>query len=411
MSHLILTTFRTMLKKWFLSNNAVLCFITTKSTTPKFNNPLLHQFPISPRRFCTITATSESNTHPFSVSYLINNFGFSHESALKAFNNKQVRFNTPDNADSVITFFQNHGFPNSNIRIIIQKAPWLLSSQPHKRLLPKFQFFLSNGASLSDIVPLLTTNPRILRSSLEKQIIPLFQLLSRCLKTNRDAIICLIKHWTTFTIYYHLIVANINLMTDFGIPHSVIARLIRSRPFLICSKDLINSLEEIKGLGFDPSTTTFGYALLANNCTSKKLWDEKVDVLKKWGWSDEDVIRAFRCHPDMMLTSIEKINLVMSFWVNQLGWDSLALTKRPHILTHSLEKWIVPRGLVVQFLLMKGLRKKNASLVTPFRYSEKLFLEKFVFSFKEESDYLLKIYEEKIKLAYTMENNGMPFPN
>ncbi|KEH37294.1 mTERF protein [Medicago truncatula] len=320
MSHLILTTFRTMLKKWFLSNNAVLCFITTKSTTPKFNNPLLHQFPISPRRFCTITATSESNTHPFSVSYLINNFGFSHESALKAFNNKQVRFNTPDNADSVITFFQNHGFPNSNIRIIIQKAPWLLSSQPHKRL-------------------------------------------------------------------------------------------IRSRPFLICSKDLINSLEEIKGLGFDPSTTTFGYALLANNCTSKKLWDEKVDVLKKWGWSDEDVIRAFRCHPDMMLTSIEKINLVMSFWVNQLGWDSLALTKRPHILTHSLEKWIVPRGLVVQFLLMKGLRKKNASLVTPFRYSEKLFLEKFVFSFKEESDYLLKIYEEKIKLAYTMENNGMPFPN
>jgi hypothetical protein len=35
-------------------------------------------------------------------------------------------------------------------------------------------------------------------------------------------------------------------------------------------------------------------------------------------------------------------------------------------------------------------------------------LDKFVFSFKEESDYLLKLYEEKMELAYTKENNGMP---
>jgi len=200
-------------------------------------------------------------------------------------------------------------------------------------------------------------------------------------------------------------------MTDFGVSDNVIARLIQSVPFLICSKDLIKSLKEIKGLGFNPSTTTFGYALLANNCTRKNLWDEKVDVFKKWGWSDEDIIRAFRCHPDMMLTSNEKINLVMSFWVNQLGWNSLALTKGPHLFAHSFEKWIVPRGFVVQFLLMKGLRKKNASLVTPFRCPEELFLKKFVFSFEEECDYLLKLYKEKKELAYTTENNSMPFPN
>jgi len=57
---------------------------------------------------------------------------------------------------------------------------------------------------------------------------------------------------------------------------------------------------------------------------------------------------------------------------------------------------------------MKDLKKRNASLVTPFTCSEKLFLSKFVFFFKEESDYLLNLYEEKMKLAYTKENNGMP---
>jgi mTERF domain-containing protein len=109
-----------------------------------------------------------------------------------------------------------------------------------------------------------------------------------------------------------------------------------------------------------------------------------------------------------MLVSIDKVNLVMSYWVNQLGWNSLALIKCPLIFGFSLEKRVIPRASILQFLLMKGLRKKNASLVTPFIYTEKLFLDKFVFNFKEESDYLLKLYQDKMKLAYSEENKGMP---
>jgi len=276
----------------------------------------------------------------------------------------------------------------------------------------KFEYFLSKGASSSHIISLLTANPQILHISLEKRIIPLFELLSRFFKSSKDIILCLIRYSAAFTINpYRFIVANINLMTDFGVSDNVIASLLKSRPSIFGSKDLIKSLEEVKSLGFDPSMTTFGVALVAKNRLSKKNWDEKVDAFKKWGWSDEDVIRAFRCQPNLMLTSIDKINSVMSFWVNQLGWDSLALAKFPQMFCYSLEKRIIPRAFVVQFLLMKGLREKNASLVAPFTYSEKLFLSKFVFSFKEESDYLLKLYEEKMKHAYTMENNGMPFTN
>jgi mTERF domain-containing protein len=147
---------------------------------------------------------------------------------------------------------------------------------------------------------------------------------------------------------------------------------------------------------------------MAKKCISKKLWNQKVDVFKKWGWSDEAVLQAFRSYPGLMLVSIDKVNLGMTFWVNQLGWDSLELTKCPLIFSYSLHKRIIPRASVLQYLLMKGLREKNASLVAPFTYLEKLFLDKFVFSFKEESDYLLKLYEEKMELAYTKENNGMP---
>ncbi|KEH37298.1 putative transcription regulator mTERF family [Medicago truncatula] len=378
-------------------------------------------------RFLTTTITSDSNS--FTVSYLIHKFGFSHEFALKA--SKQLYFKTSQKPDSVLNFFKNHGFTDSHIRNVIKREPWLLSCDTQKRILPKFQFllsigasssdivhmvrcnpkflelslknnqikfeyFLSKGASSSHIISLLTSNPQILQSSLDKRIIPLFELLRMFFKTNKDTIVCLIRHSKWVASYpHHLIVANINLMSDFGVSHSVIARLLQIKPSIFCSKDLIKSLEEVKGLGFHPPITTFGAALIAKKGMSKKLWDEKVDVFKKWGWSDEDVIRAFRGRPDLLLTSIDKINLVMSFWVNQLGWDSLALAKRPHIFSYSLEKRIIPRASVLQYLVMKGLRKKNASLVAPFDYSGKMFLSKFVFSFKEESDYLLKLYEEK----------------
>jgi len=54
-----------------------------------------------------------------------------------------------------------------------------------------------------------------------------------------------------------------------------------------------------------------------------------------------------------MLASVQKINLVMSFWVNLLGWNSLALAKRPHFFFLSLQKTIIPRALVPQYLLLE----------------------------------------------------------
>ncbi|WJX27895.1 hypothetical protein P8452_16672 [Trifolium repens] len=334
-----------MLKKWFLSQSVVLVGIInpTNSVTPKFNL-LLPQF--SFRYYCSTTTTtsqSQSDTNPLPVSYLINNFGFSHESALKAFNQKHVRFNTLEKPNSVITFFKNHGFSQSNIRTIIRKAPWLLSSEPNNKILRKFQFFLSKGVSSSHIVSLLTANPKILQSSLEKRIIPRFELLSKFLKTNKDVIVCLILHWSLFVrTPYDNIVANINLMTDFGVCDSNIARLLQQRPSIFSSTDLLKSLEEVKGLGFDPSMTTFEAALMAKKCMTKKLWNQKVDVFKKWGWSDEVVLQAFRSYPCLMLVSIDKfgekghskgLNFTISF-DERKKWN--LHTQRKTMACHSL---------------------------------------------------------------------------
>ena len=170
---------------------------------------------------------------------------------------------------------------------------------------------------------------------------------------------------------------------------------------------MLKMVEELKDLGFTTSKTTFGIALQAKLSVRKTLWEEKVDAFKKWGWSDEDVLQAFRRQPHCKLVSIDKINLLMSFWVNQLGWDALALAKGPSVFSSSFEKRVLPRASALQYLLKKGLRKKNASLTTPFGVTDKLFLDRYIKHFKEESSYLLKLYEEKLNLVHTRDNISM----
>ncbi|KAE9608193.1 putative transcription regulator mTERF family [Lupinus albus] len=111
-----------------------------------------------------------SNQNSFTVSYLINNCGFSHETALTA--SKLVHFQTAQKPDSVITFFRNHGFNKSQLYSIIRKSPNVLTCDPHERVLSKFEFLYSKGASSSDIVLLVTRDTRFLYTSLENSIIP-----------------------------------------------------------------------------------------------------------------------------------------------------------------------------------------------------------------------------------------------
>ncbi|XP_045788696.1 uncharacterized protein LOC123883803 [Trifolium pratense] len=360
--------------------------LTLQSPNP---NPLLFSL-----HFCTNTSDSTS----FAASYLINNFGFSPKSAPKLCSTYNVRFKTAQKPDSVLNFFRNHGFSDTQLRNIIAKSPWLLSCNPSKRVLPKFEFFLSKGASNSDIVNLVSKYPMVLSPSLENHIVPTYELLYKFLKSDKDVIACAFGNPTLLT--HHFAPHNIRVMIENGVTDLNITRVIRRQSSILCRSDILMEVEELKGLGFNLSQSFFSEALIAKRKITKTRWEEKVDAIKKWGWSDADVLEAFKKQPHIMLTSIDKINSVMSFWVNQLGWDARAIVKLPRVFGSCLERRIIPRAAILQYILKKGLLNKKASLTTPFVVSDKLFLERYINRYKEQSSYLLKLYEEKLNLAH-----------
>jgi mTERF domain-containing protein len=387
---------------------AMLKFFTTTALVPANTNLLVlftapsssscsiskHHHYSSIFKFSTTSTTFEQPQQSFTISYLINNCGFTPQTASKA--SQILSFSNSQKPDSVLAFFTTHGFSNSQIRGIVKREPRLLSLNPNNVLLPKFQFLLSKGVSNSDLIHIVNANPRFLRRSLQNHIIPNYECAKGLLQSDKKIIACVKRY--SFLSQNHL-PKNVKLLLDNGVSHSNIARLLQWWPSIFESFDLLDTVEELKQLGFDSKTSPFSIAFLAKKTVTKAKWDEKVEIFKKWGWSDEHILQAFKKQPFCMLSSPRKMNAVMNFWVNHLGFDSLDLARAPGILQLSLEKRIIPRGLVVQFLNSKGLRQKDASIHTPFRVSEKLFLEKFVNRFAEHSSDLLKLYEEKMNLG------------
>jgi mTERF domain-containing protein len=65
--------------------------------------------------------------------------------------------------------------------------------------------------------------------------------------------------------------------------------------------------------------------------------------MSRWGWSEDDVLSAFRKFPQCMIMSEKKIMQVMDCLVNKMGWPSGMVAKNPVVMGFSLEKRIIPR--------------------------------------------------------------------
>ncbi|CAL0330663.1 unnamed protein product [Lupinus luteus] len=353
------------------------------------NLSLSSPFSLTPNFFSTV-----SKQNPFTVSYLITKCSFPLETALKA--SKRVHFDNPEKADSVIAFFKTQGFTDAQIHNVMRREPELLICNPTKRVLPKFQFLSSKGASPSDIILTVSRNPDFLRKSLDNHIIPAFQFVRRFCPSDQRAIACVIACPTSIS--DARIQKNVQLLIDEGVTDSNIYNLFRSRLTVLCSRDFGKVLDEVKNMGFDPSKASFSVAILAKKAITKSKWDAKIDAFKTWGWSEQQVLEAFKRMPQFMLRSPDKLNAVISLWVDQLGWDPSTLLRAPVIFGYSLEKRLIPRASVVKELLSEGLMRKDASLVTPFGLSEDMFLEKFVRCLDEEdASRLLKLYQKELQ--------------
>ncbi|KAJ6363937.1 hypothetical protein OIU76_028965 [Salix suchowensis] len=89
---------------------------------------------------------------------------------------------------------------------------------------------------------------------------------------------------------------------------------------------------------------------------------------------------------------------VMDLFVNKLGWEASYIAKNPSFSSYSLEKRLIPRASVLQFLVSKGLVEKSFRSLAFFNTPEDKFRQMYI-DHHAESAQILKFYEEKLNLS------------
>ncbi|KAL5541819.1 hypothetical protein UlMin_009529 [Ulmus minor] len=345
-------------------------------------------------------SSNSSDQRSFAVSYLVNSLGFSSEMALSA--SRYLHFETPDKPDKVIKFFDEHGFTRTQISNLVRRFPGVLSCNQEKSILPKLEFFRSKGLSDPEMAKILSVYPSILRRSVAKHIIPSYEFFM-CLFQSDEKLIRAFKRDPEILLanITKNVVPNVDLLKELGLPKSYIATffLYRAKTFISSSVRFREIVEEVKEMGFNVSQRNFLLAMSVFRAMKKSTWEKKVGVFMKWGWSEEDVYKAFKRNPWCMMASEEKIVAYMDFFTNKMGWKAELLAKRPAFLTLSLKKRVIPRALVFEVLLSKGLVKKDLSPRKLFDTTEKKFLQTFVLRYEKEAPELLKLYKKKLALS------------
>ncbi|KAI3782461.1 hypothetical protein L2E82_12508 [Cichorium intybus] len=351
-----------------------------------------------PRSSYSSPAASDKS---FTVSYLVDSCGFPPDKAVSA--SKYLHIKTPDRADSVISFFKDQGFTQTQISDLVRKFPMALTCNPETNLLPKFEFLTSIGLTDADIVKLLTARPKALGRSLKNHLEPTFNLLRDLLQSDDRTLIAIRRcAWVLDWDFQANVIPNMQLLRDVGVPGSKMLYVLTYQPrdFLVTTDQFKKAVEEVVEMGFDPLKSSFMLAVHAVRSMSKSTWDKKMETYEKWGWSKTQILQAFRTDPWCMMKSEEKIDKVMDYLVNKMGFETSIIAKNSVLISLSMEKRIIPRCLVYQYCLDNGLMKdKNYyGFMSWLRCSENLFIKRLK-RYETEAPGVLKFYQEKLDHA------------
>ncbi|KAH0972937.1 hypothetical protein GBA52_025093 [Prunus armeniaca] len=108
---------------------------------------------------------------------------------------------------------------------------------------------------------------------------------------------------------------------------------------VVCQKpeNFNKDVEEVISLGFNPTTLAFVNGLQVISKMTKSTWEHKKEVYRRWGWTEDEILLAFRKKPTCMYLSEKNIVSKMDFLVNKMGWQPADLAGVPGVLTLGLD--------------------------------------------------------------------------
>nr|XP_043637500.1 transcription termination factor MTERF5, chloroplastic-like [Erigeron canadensis] len=338
----------------------------------------------------------------FLVDFLIVSVGFTKEAAISISRKVPLRRFTKS-PQLVINIFKDCGLNNTHIKQIISCVPKILNCRPHQTLEPKFRAFRDYGFSGSDIVELIKGNPSVLRFGLSTRIVPVVEFVRRFVGSNEELIQAINKSKRLFMILgpaqLQNVLANVSSMQVRGLSNKQIVYFITKFPQgaqLYPSHFKSRLVWIVQELGIPDNSPMFIYALHATIGSKESTLVKKIDILRSYKWSEDEIATFVASHPKYFSYSEDKIHQGLNFFMKELGYAPAHLAAYNYLLGLSLQKRVKPRYKVLEILKEHKLVDRKPSLASLTVYPEPKFL-KFLKRFEDELPGLVKTYTNSIR--------------
>jgi len=349
----------------------------------------------------------QTSSSSFTVQFLVNSCGLPLQSALSVSKKFQIDENNLHKPQSVIQFLKSNDFKDTHIAKTIEKWPAVLHSRTEDTLKPKFDFFIKNGFAGQLLPQLIVSNPDVLRRHLGSHIKPFFEFLKPFYASNEEVVEAIMRAPWLLSIPLN---GDMQLNTDFLIKEGVsidrIAKLMQWQPRVMGQKHdkMVYAVAATKKLGVQPGDSMFVRVLAVLVIVSESTWRKRIEVMKSMGWSEGEVLCAFKRFPPLLTCSEEKIRGAMDFFFNTMELGRQSLITYPYFIGFSIDKRVRPRYNVMKVLESRKLIEGDWNIATPLTISEKKFLLNYVTKYADKAPDLLQIYggTDKSKRTHTL---------
>ncbi|XP_059629826.1 uncharacterized protein LOC132272749 [Cornus florida] len=349
------------------------------------NSSHLTKTPIS--LFSLLFFSSSPETPIAVADYLIDRHKFSLETASKVSSVVKC-LKRPEETDSILSFLQESGFSDSHLERFIKHAPQLLSANLERSIKPKIKMFQDLGFSSSDIVKIVSIHPKILTSSVDKRLGPSILALKSVLGSNMDDVSRVLKKsgWFLGCDLAKTMIPNIEYLNSCGISSTQTTRYVYKYPNLFKYKpmQMREYVKRVDEMGIDRKSKMFLPAIQAICSMSIENWELKLEAFKSLGFSEDDILSAFRRAPMVFALSERKIKEITQLLLSTGKCDMSYVANNPNILSYSVENRLKPRLRVLEVLESRNLLLKKLSLVTVLGFTDKKFFEKYVLPYSDE---------------------------
>jgi mTERF domain-containing protein, mitochondrial len=329
------------------------------------------------------------------TSYLIASCGLSPTAAAAvASRGGGVRIISTAKANSVLALLRRYGFSDSQIALLIRQAPKLLVVDPDKILRPKLEFFASLGFPVGWLA-----NKQILDRSLNSYIIPCVDLLRCILGTDANIRLAASRHKFGFSFNPEKRMRPaLQALRHHGLSEEVISKLVLLQIGVLglAPDRIAGIIEDLKGLGLLTSDSRFVYGFRVLCSINKDTWLRKAALYQSLGVSEDELSRAFRKQPTIMLISTESIKKKTRFFLDELKLDLSHVMRRPVLLGYSLDKCILPRCAVLSVLMREGKIERDVDLLHALLGGSNRFLKRYVLRYAGSVPDVVEAYDGKI---------------